>query len=95
MLSVLQQDTSAFAKHSEEFIALLLSVIGTDRITVEHKYVSALFAVPAFRAHPLFDGVPALDHEMKPEDLFEMRFNILDGKLGNDCVDASSIQQYR
>lgn len=81
MLSVLHLDTSAFAKHTEDFISVFFSVIGTDRISVEHKFVSALFATPAFLNHPIFDGITVPESELSAEELFKSRFSILDGEL--------------
>lgn len=88
MLSVLKLDSSAFGKHSEDFIALFFSIIGTERVTVEHKFVTALLST-AIR-HPLFEDL-SYEGAIGPEQLFESRFSMLDGEYHNVSADPSHL----
>lgn len=82
MLSVLQLDASAFRMYTDDFMSLFFSVIGTDRMTVEHKLVSALLADPL--KHPLFDGIEV--GNIGQEELFNLREDILEGEWGVDLL---------
>lgn len=90
MLAVIQLDATAFAAHPSEFISLFFSVIGAERMTIEHKFISALFATPALLAHPLFDGVHALHlgNDLSQEDVFGTRIALLDSKSSAGIADA-------
>lgn len=82
MLNLTRLDPGAFNKnHEEDFIALLFQTIVTDRLTLEHKYASALFALPGASEHALFEGVSALGvDDMDRGTFMEKRGAILDGE---------------
>lgn len=87
MLNVLELDTSAFKKQPDEFISLFFSVVGTDRITLEHKLLALLIGNPAFLEHPLFTDIERVWHpseserEMTQETYFEIRSALLESKF--------------
>lgn len=81
MLNVTHLDPGAFQNYEKEFIALLFQAIVTDRLTVEHKYATAFFALPGASEHALFEGVSALGVEdMDRSSFIEKRGDILDGE---------------
>jgi hypothetical protein len=57
MLNVAQHDPHAFYAQEEEFLALFFHSLVADRLTVQHKYVSAVLALPGALDHPLLGGV--------------------------------------
>ncbi|WVQ65568.1 uncharacterized protein L199_003745 [Kwoniella botswanensis] len=76
MLNVAQLDPAAFSHHEEDFIALLFQVIGTDKLTVEHKYLSALLAMPGAYNHPLLaplGGIESLEGELSRDGFMGVR----------------------
>jgi hypothetical protein len=60
MLNVAKLDPGSFSKYPEDFVALFFQTVVTDKLSVEHKYVSALLAMPGAAVHPIFDGVADL-----------------------------------
>lgn len=91
MLNVTHLDPGAFAKYEEEFIALLFQTIVTDRLTVEHKYASALFALPGASEHALFEGISSLEIDNMDRSAFmEKRDAILDGEPASGHADRQS-----
>ncbi|KAK6907981.1 hypothetical protein I203_101982 [Kwoniella mangroviensis CBS 8507] len=76
MLNVAQSDPAAFSHHEEDFIALLFQVIGTDKLTVEHHYLSALLAMPGAYNHPLlapFGSIKSLEGELSRDGFMGVR----------------------
>jgi hypothetical protein len=68
--------------YPEDFVLLLLQTIVTDRITVEHLYLSALVAMPGVMEYPLFEGlasVVAAGHQYERGEFMERRGVILQG----------------
>jgi hypothetical protein len=57
MLNVAQLDPGAFKAQQDEFLVLLLQALVADRLTIQHKYASALFSLPAVLDHALLAGV--------------------------------------
>lgn len=83
MLNVAHLDPGAFKTHEEEFLALLFQSIVTDRLTVEHKYAAAVFALPGALDHPLFEGVRDLgvtEEHLTRTGFTEKRLSILEGE---------------
>lgn len=86
MLNILRLDPPAFQAYQEEFISVFFSVIGTDKVSVEHRFLSALLRVPGISIHPVFAGVDdvwqpsAGSDEMSREEFFELRLAILKGQ---------------
>lgn len=60
MLNVLKVDPAAFRTFEEEFVALLFQSIVSDRLTIEHKYASTMFALPSAADDALFEGIAAI-----------------------------------
>ncbi|WWC88639.1 uncharacterized protein L201_003552 [Kwoniella dendrophila CBS 6074] len=80
MLNVAQLDPGAFAHHEEDFVALLFQVIGTDKLTVEHKYLSALLAMPGTSDHLLLaplGTIEAFDRELSRDGFMGIRTEAL------------------
>ncbi|WVW84898.1 hypothetical protein I302_106934 [Kwoniella bestiolae CBS 10118] len=76
MLNVAQLDPGAFTHHEEDFTALLFQVIGTDKLTVEHKYLSALLAMPGASEHLLLaplGSIEALEGELSRDGFMGVR----------------------
>ncbi|BEI86232.1 hypothetical protein CcaverHIS002_0605190 [Cutaneotrichosporon cavernicola] len=79
MTNVAHTDPGAFRTHEDEFILLLFQGIVTDRLTIEHKYTSAFFALPGAMDHMLFEGVRAVGVEDLSRSAFmEKRIAILE-----------------
>lgn len=84
MTNVAHLDPGAFKTHEEEFLALFFQSIATDRLTIEHKYTSALFGLPGAADHMLFEGVRSLGVEDLSRSAFmERRLAILDVAFRN------------
>lgn len=82
MLNVAHVDPGAFKALEEEFVSLLFQSIVTDRLTVEHKYAAAMFAIPGVLDHALFEGVRLVgvtEEEMGRSAFMEKRLRILEG----------------
>ncbi|WRT67980.1 uncharacterized protein IL334_004955 [Kwoniella shivajii] len=80
MSNVAILDPAAFTHHEEDFVALFFQVIGTDKLTVEHKYLSALLLTPGAMDHPLLSplaGLEALEREMSRDGFMGMRTEAL------------------
>jgi hypothetical protein len=72
-------------KYAEDFAAVLFQTIVTDKITVEHKYLSAVLSMPGALAYPLFEGVEEVhrfnrDHELDRGSFLDARGPILEGE---------------
>ncbi|GMK57328.1 hypothetical protein CspeluHIS016_0401620 [Cutaneotrichosporon spelunceum] len=79
MTNVAQLDPGAFKAHEDEFILLLFQGIVTDRLTIEHKYTSAFFALPGAKDHMLFEGVRTVGtDELSRSAFMEKRVAILE-----------------
>lgn len=48
-------------QHEEDFVALLFQSIATDKLTIEHDYLAAVFSLPGALDNPLFSGLASLD----------------------------------
>ncbi|BEJ17296.1 hypothetical protein CspHIS471_0606970 [Cutaneotrichosporon sp. HIS471] len=84
MTNVAHTDPGAFRTHEDEFILLLFQGIVTDRLTIEHKYTSAFFALPGAMDHMLFEGVRAVGVEDLSRSAFmEKRIAILEAVFRN------------
>lgn len=82
MLNVAHVDPGAFRTHEEEFLALYFQSIVTDRLTIEHKYAAALFALPGVLDHALFEGVRGIgvsEEGLTRTAFMEKRLSILEG----------------
>ncbi|KAL1413138.1 hypothetical protein Q8F55_000887 [Vanrija albida] len=80
MLNVARLDPGAFRTLEEEFISLLFQTIATDRLTVEHKYASAVFSLPGAADNDLFEGVAAAvpeAHDFTRATFMEKRVEVL------------------
>ncbi|WWC70969.1 uncharacterized protein I206_104922 [Kwoniella pini CBS 10737] len=76
MLNVAQLDLGAFVYHEEDFVALFFQVIGTDRLTVEHHYTSALLAMRGSLEHPLLAplrNIEAFERELSRDGFMGIR----------------------
>ena len=77
--------------HADDFIALLSQTIVTDMLTIEHKYLSAVLAMPAAFDHPLLVRVSMLDavqSELDRAGFMEVRSVVLEG--GSFCTGNTS-----
>ena len=75
MLIVLRQ------RHEEVFLGLLFQTIVTDQLTVEHKYLSALLAMPGVLDSPLFTevgGIPGVKDDLNRSRFMELRGAVLE-----------------
>ncbi|WVR06529.1 hypothetical protein IAU60_003560 [Kwoniella sp. DSM 27419] len=76
MLNAARLDPACFGQYEEDFVALLFQVIGTDRLSVEHKYTAALLAMSGALDHPLLQpliGSESFDKEMSGSQFMEAR----------------------
>ncbi|WWD18663.1 hypothetical protein CI109_103116 [Kwoniella shandongensis] len=76
MLNVAQLDPGSFIHHEEDFIALFFQIIGTDRVTVEHEYVSSLLIMQGAMDHPLLTplaGIEMLERELDRNGFMDVR----------------------
>lgn len=84
---VLRQNLTVLLQHHEEdFIALLFQTIVTDKLTVEHKYLSAVLQTPEALDHPLLcllKQVPVAKHDLDRGQFLESRGVILEGMSFN------------
>lgn len=58
--------------------------MATDRLTVEHKYASAVFSLPGAMDNDLFEGVAAAVtelHDFTRATFMEKRVEVLKGEL--------------
>ena len=59
-------------RHEDDFLPLILQALITERITLEHKFISAILRIPGVTDHPLLAG---LDTSVAEGDrLDEMRY---------------------
>ncbi|WVQ73377.1 hypothetical protein IAR50_002948 [Cryptococcus sp. DSM 104548] len=80
MLNVLELDPSSFTEHGDDFVALLFQSIGTDNLTIEHKYAGTLLNLTQASEHPLLVDVCAgntLDMNPDRTDFMDAREQIL------------------
>lgn len=69
--------------YQEEFVTLFFQVIATDRLTIEHKFVSALFAMSNTFSHSFFTDVPnvqGVQQDMDRSGFMDLRIPILEGE---------------
>lgn len=79
MTNVAHLDPGVFKIHEDEYLQLFFQSVVTDRLTIEHKYTSALFGFPGALDHMLFEGVRALEVEDLTRSTFmEKRLAILE-----------------
>ena len=64
MLNVATLDPSAWKSQEEEFLALFFHALVADRLTIQHKYVSAVLALPGALDHALLGGVRSFLQEL-------------------------------
>ncbi|KAK4689696.1 hypothetical protein P7C73_g409, partial [Tremellales sp. Uapishka_1] len=86
MLNVSKLDPGSFKKYEEEYISLMFQTVVTDKITVEHKYMSAIFNMPGGMDHLLFQGLAEMSFSVKDLDrgaFMQHRSAILDVIFGN------------
>ncbi|WVQ85011.1 hypothetical protein IAT38_007175 [Cryptococcus sp. DSM 104549] len=99
MLNVAQLDPGSFSNHPEDFTALLFQTIGTDKLTIEHKYLFNLLRMSGVGEHPLLAplfGMPELERQLDRAAFMEIReevlcaiFNVIPGLLRSQKTPAS------
>ncbi|OCF44378.1 hypothetical protein I317_01823 [Kwoniella heveanensis CBS 569] len=82
MLNVAHLDPACFGDHQEDFISLFFQVIGTDKLTVEHKYLSALLVMPGALDYPLLSPLGGMEclqigTEMDRTKFMDIRSDVL------------------
>ncbi|KIR32249.1 hypothetical protein I352_05483 [Cryptococcus deuterogattii MMRL2647] len=80
MLNVANLDPGSFDSYSEDYIALLFQSIGTDRLTIEHKYLSTLVALPDATMNPILSKLSfmqAVRRGLNRTDFMELRQEVL------------------
>ncbi|KAL7420749.1 hypothetical protein Q5752_004701 [Cryptotrichosporon argae] len=87
MLAVARADPSAFRAHDDDFVALLFQALAADRVSVEHEYASALFALPGALDHALLEGlaraVPRVRTALDRAAFLACRPAVLEAALAN------------
>ncbi|KAK8858768.1 hypothetical protein IAR55_002997 [Kwoniella newhampshirensis] len=85
MLNVAQLDPGSFVHYDEDFVALFFQVIGTDKLTVEHKFFSSLLLMPGAMEDPLLaplKNVEPLERELDRSGFMEIRGEVLQAIFG-------------
>ncbi|ODN73953.1 hypothetical protein L202_07454 [Cryptococcus amylolentus CBS 6039] len=80
MLNVLELDPSSFTEHGDDFVALLYQSIGTDKLTIEHKYAGTILNLARASEHLLLIDVctnNTLDKNPDRTEFMENRGQIL------------------
>lgn len=93
MLNVGELDPAAFKTHEEEFLALFFQALVCDRLTIQHKYISAVSRLPGALDHALLEGMrdvlsefgstEATDFDISRSTFLENRPKLLEAVFGN------------
>ncbi|WWC62804.1 uncharacterized protein I303_105402 [Kwoniella dejecticola CBS 10117] len=80
MLNVAQLDPAAFAHYAEDFISLFFQTVGTDMLTIEHKFTSAMITMRGALDHPLLaplSRIEAFERELSRDGFMGIRVEAL------------------